>query len=636
MSSLLRCSRLGLALLEGAVVIGLTCTLVRPVYADQGLVLPQVVITATRSERSPDDVPGAIEVLSRDAIEATGVTTLDELLDLALGSVLTNNPGRVKQLSIRGTGTGRTLILVDGRRLARGYRDNIDLGKILLGAVARVEVVRGPTSALYGSDAIGGVVNIITVKPTASDVRFDARYNAGDAPGWRGSATARARGEHAGVMASVSGFSQDRFNDDDDGLSEVDDRAVGSALVQGRYDLSARQKLDLGASFLASTREGDRFIQGQDRERDADETRTDAFVGYEALFSEQSRLSIQGYYSRFDADVALTPVPSVTDTGETQELAQLEGQFDYLFATGSQLIVGADVRREGIEEPDAALDDSLTNIGGFTQVDLGFGPDINLVAGVRVDEHSEFGSNIAPRATLAWRLNPAVRLRAGAGQGFKAPTLAQLFVPELRRRGRVTVEPNAELEPERSLGGELGVDLRLGQFNAGLTAFYTDIEDRISEVLISSEGSGGGGPPTQVFRLDNISEVETYGVELGGSIALPSQLRLTGNVTFLESAVGGSNDALAFEPRWKGFGLLGWGTTASPLRANLRVDYDGPASDGAGGRIAGATVLGLQAEYRLQQRVVVTVGVENLTEELDDTRPFRPRTIYAGIRATWP
>ncbi|MGD9123583.1 MAG: TonB-dependent receptor plug domain-containing protein, partial [Desulfarculaceae bacterium] len=127
--------------------------------------IQRTVVTATLEERGVSQVPSSVQVIDRAQIQEMGADTVTQALEEAVGLIMGTESGRVQQPSIRGTGSLRTLVLIDGRRLPPGYRGVSDINQIPTTMIERIEVVRGPTSALYGSDAVGGVVNVITVKP---------------------------------------------------------------------------------------------------------------------------------------------------------------------------------------------------------------------------------------------------------------------------------------------------------------------------------------------------------------------------------------------------------------------------------------------------------------------------------------
>jgi outer membrane receptor for ferrienterochelin and colicins len=140
--------------------------------------LEKMVVTATMTEKKMEEAPGSIEVITAQEIEEMGALTVAEALEVATGLIVTGETGRIKAPSIRGTGNKHTLVLIDGRRFSMGYKDFLDINQISVDMIKRIEVVRGPTSALYGSDALGGVVNIITKKPPG-DLTVGATYQYG-------------------------------------------------------------------------------------------------------------------------------------------------------------------------------------------------------------------------------------------------------------------------------------------------------------------------------------------------------------------------------------------------------------------------------------------------------------------------
>ena len=140
--------------------------------------LEKMVVTATMTEKKMEEAPGSIEVITSQEIAEMNAQTVAEALEVATGLMVTGETGRIKALSIRGTGNKHTLVLIDGRRFSMGYKDFLDINQISVDMIDRIEVVRGPTSALYGSDAIGGVVNIITKKPPR-DLAAGATYQYG-------------------------------------------------------------------------------------------------------------------------------------------------------------------------------------------------------------------------------------------------------------------------------------------------------------------------------------------------------------------------------------------------------------------------------------------------------------------------
>lgn len=618
-----------------------------------------LVVTATRRERPLSNAPGSVQAITPRDIADIGAQTLDDVLQTAVGLAPTGNPGRVDSASVRGTGTGRTLFLIDGRRLANGFRDTIDLGRVLLPAVERIELYRGPSSALYGSDAIGGIINLITRKPQRTGLEIEGRYDLGKANGYQGNIVGTYSDTRFTALATAGIVGQKAFDDNTvAGLTEVDDTSIAAGLVQGEYRLNNRHRVSFGGSLTGFDREGNRQIRRVSRARDSDDLRAEAFLRYDGGSGDELSWFAQANYSRFETDITFNPTLDGVDTGVSEELAQLEGQLDWKLGSLSVLSVGGDVRRDNINEPDSRINEGITNSGGFIQLDLWLNDSLNFLAGLRGDYHSEFGGNLAPRTALVWAPRENLRLRASYGQGFKAPTLSQLNVTQLRRRGREVIENNPALEPETSHGFDVGVEAELGLLQASLTGFYNLIDDRIDSVLIRTEpaprgggrstgggagqgggsgsgggtGGGGGAGGISIFNRENVTEVTSRGIELAAAIALPSGWFAQGNATLIDIDADPDGAPRPEEPEWRSFAKIGWHSTSEHIRAVITSRFTGQIKTNAGADIASTAIFGTYGEYRFRDSFTFFAGIENLTDERDADNFFVPRQFFAGLR----
>ena len=174
---------------------------------------PEVVITATKTEAEVEDVPASVEIITKQEIEAKGAERLREIIGFADGVHFTRSMGR-DYLSIRGMNPRHSLILIDGRRFAGEVSHDFEIDRQVLENVERIEIVRGPLSALYGSDALGGVVNIITKKPDKFNLEFSPRYGFfGNGDGKQFTTTASVGMKHNKLGLSLSGtyFNRDPY-----------------------------------------------------------------------------------------------------------------------------------------------------------------------------------------------------------------------------------------------------------------------------------------------------------------------------------------------------------------------------------------------------------------------------------------
>ena len=591
----------------------------------------RIVVTATRSERELTGVPGSVQVITRQDIEDLGAVTLEDIVVSIVGLTPTNSSGRVGSFSLRGTGTGRTLVLVDGRRLALGFRDIIDTRRILMPMIERIEVVRGPTSALYGSDAIGGVINIITRKPKSDQVMVEGRYDMGDADGGSADVLASTNQSDFGAIFSGSASFQEELDTDlVAGLSEVDETDLVGGFGQAEYRLGKHHTVSFGGGVSAFERIGNRPVQGAVRKRSAEDERSEVYLRYEGNDQADLSWAAQANWSRFDSDIRFDPAAVEIDSGDRQTLAQLEGQINWDLDSLGTLIAGADYREEELDDFDLPVRADIANSGGFIQLDAMLGQRTNIIAGIRGDRHSEFGSNFAPRVAVVYWVSDSLRVRAAYGQAFKAPTLSELNVTQFRRRGREILLPNPDLDPETSESFEFGVQGEVGALRYAATGFYNDLEDRITEVFVRTEGSGSGR--TTFLSLENNRGFSSYGAELELRLPLPAGFFAEANGNFLETESDEDSAGVISEPRWRGYSRIGWASRNGKIRTSVRAFYTDNTLRGSGIDVASNTVVGLHAEYRPLSGWTVLGGIENLTDEGDEENLVVPRQVYAGLR----
>jgi vitamin B12 transporter len=609
----------------------------------------RVVVTANRSPTNADQVGQSFTVLTLDQIRQDQEISLADIVARTPGVTLARNggPGQPTSLFIRGADSDQTLVLIDGVKVndpsdpGSGY----DFANLDVGDIARVEVLRGPQSALYGSEAIGGVVNIVTAEPTAP-FQGDLQAEGGS----YGTAYV-----HAGV-----GGKQDRFDwrvaawyHSTDGVSAFDRRFGGvgndplhTAGASGRltWALTPDLRLDERAYFTWSRNEFDGFDTptggfGNDNEFG----RTRQFVDYTGLEGSfldgrlKNRLALE--YSSINRQFEDPSQPGTKftflDTG-TSTTVEDEGVF--AIATGWQAVFGAQSARSTIDTasppfaPRFTAGATLTS--GYGQVTGEVLPGLTLTAGGRYDDHSTFGGHATGQASAAWRLNGGnTVLRASFGQGFKAPSLFQLY----------SEFGNLTLRPELADGWDAGVEQRFLHGRIDLQATYFGRETRHLIDFVSCFGitTGGCAGNTVGGFYDNIARARAEGVEVQATWRATDRLTLAGNYTYdhdVDRSPGSATFGfqLARRPRntanvsvsylWPG-GL----TTAVAARYADR-SYDDAANTIP---LQSYVLWDLRASYPIGRGFEVYGRIENLTDKHYETT-FQYGTLgraaYGGVR----
>ena len=601
--------------------------------------LEKMVVTATLTEKKIEEAPGSIEVITSQEIEEMGAQTVAEALEVATGIMVTGETGRIKAPSIRGTGNKHTLVLIDGRRFSMGYKDLLDINQISVDMIDRIEVVRGPTSALYGSDAIGGVVNIITKKPPR-DLAAGATYQYGKSKydegeehigrAYVGDSFGRFGFLLAGGCLNKDGWDRDEVLPDDG-----DHEELGSIDGRFSFDINDNHSLLAGFEYSDMDREGMRFFQKLDRERIAEDKRHGYFLQYDARLSPLNNLMLKAYHSEHENEIEFSPTAVVTgEENAKRKLNQVEGRFTGAFLDKHILIVGSEFREESRKD-DTGRDDDLDNLSFYLQDEYqGFDP-LYLVLGVRFDKHSEFGSEWTPRASMIYSFFNNLRLKASYGCGFRAPSISELFVTSTRKRGKWIYEPNPDLDPEESKSYELGVEGEYRKFWGKITGFRNEIEDLIEAIYYKSTGSGPGRK--HYYKHQNVAEAEMQGVELESGFNLPLNFSIAGNLTYLETEDKETGKDLEGQPDYKGYLKLAYYSPEFGLRANIRMDHIGERYYDTNVQDA-YTLYNCYLSKEFFKRLTLFAGVDNIFNkrvEMDNVVNVEPTFYYAGITISY-
>ena len=479
-------------------VIAIGIGLATNAQAQDAAIQPTVEVTASRVAETVDASLADVSVITRADIDASAAPDLIDLLRLQAGVDVARTGGAGEQTSVflRGSNSNHVLVLIDGVRVASANTGAFAFENLPLDAVEHIEIVRGPRASYWGSDAIGGVIQIFTRK-------FDAAHLAVSGGSYRsadGSAGIGDWSDAGGFSVQVGarhvrGFSATNpgvcsgpndpyciYNPDDDGFQNH------NLVAQGAYKFGAQT---LSASLFRSEGGVD-FDQGHSRMLDQA-----TGVTLEGALSDswQHRLSVGT--SREDLD---TPV-FASAYHSTREQASWTN--NVTLSTMQQLVAGLDyVHDRGVSVDNsgfgAPYDVAHNNTGAFAGWRAHDGAFDSEISG-RYDHYSDFGSAFSGSAALGWKLADDLRLSASYGTAFRAPNLNELFSPGYGGY----YAGNPALDPERSRTAELGLDWRLDANNrAGLRAFSTRVHDLI-------DFSGG-----DLFQAINIDRAAIDGVEL--------------------------------------------------------------------------------------------------------------------------
>ncbi len=564
--------------------------LVHPAYAADDPA-DEVVVTATRDAQRLGSTIQHTSVITEREIRTSQAVDLPTLLRREAGLEFTQNGGigRVGGLFIRGANPNQALILVDGVRINAATTGGTQIDQLLLDEIERIEIVRGPGSALYGSDAIGGVVQIFTKRgrgapaPNATigfgnegTQRYALGYG-GNAGPWQFSVN--------GSYFRTDGFSSlvtnasPTANPDDDGYKNLS----GSAMATYHFNERNRAGFSLYTS-QGSSQFDNAFAASRDDRDTGKSTVSSAAVFTQNQFTElwTSRLSLSQGVDLFRNELN----GRQTDFFKTQN-QMLTWQNGLAIAAGQNVTLGAETLEQKVNSTVAYTRDARTvnsAFGGYTGT---FGRS-SLQGNVRYDHYSDFGGKASYLAGYGYQLLDSLRATASYSRGFRAPSFNELFFPNFG---------NPNLQPEEAKAIEGGLQYAAGAQLARLAVYRTAYDNLI------------GG-----FPLQNVNNALVKGVELSytGNLAGTD---LKASVTFQNPENEDTGQQLV--RRAKQFGAFGANRAFGPFSIGAEVLASGPRYDTdvftfQRVKVAGYAVVNLFARYNITPDLFVGVRVDNL------------------------
>lgn len=593
------------------------------VRASDPIMVDPIVVTAGQREQPITDVQASVEVIDRAEMETYSGASVTEVLRQSVG-VDARTSGANATVSIRGQvpGAGTSvLILFDG--LPRtGKFGTTNLNNYAIEDVERIEVIRGPMSALYGANASGGVINVIT-KPAGTGSPLSLRGTLGTLASGGGDgrdtvnlgATANVMTGEIGHRLSVDYRNAESFRFDD---------TLGSDDLSGIEHLALTYK---GAAGVGETGELGWTFEGffQDDRADAvtaargpgvPDTAFERFEKEDRLYGALAYdgeagpgvLTLEGAYGYSDGSANRSfPAPD-EDTEFTQSVAQ--GRY-FIEAGAHNLLFGAGAQRDEIEVTILSEAGEETNLFGFVQNDWNLSDDVKLVSGLRLDDFESFGTQVTPRVTLGSRGEGFI-WRLGYGRAFRAPTVIERF--SRFTRGRFLIVGSSDLEPEEAETYEAAVGWRGARGAVEVVYHHTEITN-----LIEAAPSGQVENGLTVLPYQNVAEAEISGVELSGHYALGAGFVIDGSYAYLDAVDAKTDDRLTGRARHTVKAALTY--RAERWQATLRgryirdffgIDPDDRARPAFDSNYAVADV---NLRYDVTDQVSLSVGIDNLFDE---------------------
>lgn len=602
-----------------------------PAAAQEPTRLEPVVVTATKLATPQERLGASVTVITEEEIEAQEYDTVGDVLRQVPGVEIqrSGSRGKLTSLRIRGAGTAQVQVLVDGLRVKSPTSGDFDFSTLAIDQIERIEIVRGPQATLYGADAIGGVVNIIT-KGGKGPPTGTVSLQGGNFGTHREQFSVSGGYKLFDYALSASGSGSAGQFDNDDSEQQALALRLGLTLPSdGHLSVSTRyaeSSTDLPVSSTTATPPF--FILDPDSQQENELTILSFLWEQNPVAWYEARLRFGQFWNRLRFEDPFTPGVDFGSTVSRIDTRRREIELVNHFHAGSwnTLSVGLEHRTEWADNR-GVFAEEVDIRSAFFQDEVRFFDRLFLSGGVRIEDNEVFGSETTPRVGGAYLLKRwGTKLRGSWAEGFRAPTLNDLFFPGFG---------NPDLRPETSVSWDVGLDQQLWarRIRLGVTYFHNDFDDLIQFVFASGQ-----------FLPQNVARARTEGVEVVGEVELLDTLRLSANYTFTDTKDLDTGLPLRrfARHRWN-FGLF-W-DPARALELFVQANVVSSQFEGTGfPRNPGYHRIDAGGSYHLVERrgafpgLDLIVRVQNLTdEEYSEVFGFEALgvNVLAGLRARY-
>ncbi|PIF00179.1 MAG: TonB-dependent receptor [Maribacter sp.] len=515
--------------------------------------LKEVIVTATRTTRQLSSLPLPVNIVTKREIENVNSLRLNDILNEQTGLIMVPDHGEGVQM--QGLDSDYTLILVDGAPLVGRTAGTLDLSRVTIGNIKQIEIVKGASSSLYGSEALAGVINIITKNPEQGfsgniGLRMGT-FNTTDA-----NASVNYKKKKLGINVFANRYSSDGYDlDKSDDLQTFDPYHNYTFNAKVSYDFSESTGLYVSGRYYT---ENQKNIPKEALKGEADINEWNTHVKLNHKHNEKWDSYVDFYATRYERDSYLNNLDNTpySESDYNQLLVRPEMRLAYNPTKKHSFIGGIGWTHETLTRTYFSNSPKFDAPYVYVQYDTNPTDKSNLILGARFDHHSEYESQLSPKAALRYALNDKIAIKGSVGYGYKAPDFRQLYLdftnptvgytvighnlvpkrlPELQNEGQIinilmpTSEFGESLKPENSFSFNTGLQLRpTTAVTVDINLFRNNIKDLIDTQIIARKTNG-----QNVLSYKNISNVYTQGLEFNTSWKPSNYLRVSGGYQLL-------------------------------------------------------------------------------------------------------
>ncbi len=513
---------------------------------EQAIDLDQVVVTATRTERLLKNVPIQTQMISAKAIERMQVTNFRDLLEYELPGVEFTNNGGYANINMLGFGGKYVLFLVDGERMAGETFDNIDYNRVDMDNVQQIEIVKGAASSLYGFNAVGGVINIITQKPQkAFETGANIRLGSNNEQNYRYSVGSRRKWGYANLSASFKSMDPYLLKDRKPQIrwfanGDKEEYPLRETYIAGYkdYSIDPRLGIDVSEKLHIETKGGYYYKERNPGGLDGRKV-TDRYYNYSGgvkadyTITDDQHLQISGNFDRYDK---YKYYKLLTEKEKTYENSQqrFNGMYTLSFAGGHSLVAGAEYFSDHLmtfmfESDGSEAKRDAQTYAVYTQQEWLLAQNLTLVTGLRYDYHSQFKGHLTPRLSAMYKPISHITFRGGYSGGFRSPTLKELYTDWFHPDGGgFQIIGNKDMKAEKSNNFNLSTEISLGKTVITGIAQYSLIENMVNTLWQNQD----------TVLYTNIGQAKVLSTELSVTSQINNNLSLRGGYSYVHDNLG--------------------------------------------------------------------------------------------------
>jgi outer membrane receptor for ferrienterochelin and colicins len=629
-------------------------------------VVNDVVVTGTRSPHLLKEVPVQTEVVSQRDFQRTGARTADEALSSSIGVTINQDLGGQGAM-IRGIDEDRVLVLVDGEKAVGRVNGSIDMSQFSLTNVDKIEIVKGTGSTLYGSEAMGGVINIITKKPEAEIKSANLYLDYGSHNSLNPSAEINYGGKRTSLQVGGKYYSTAGFDLDPSTPATNGEDAI----KRWNFDTKVTHKLSDKFNLVGTGRfmdENRKWIESEVWGTDTyvyndneDNHRYEGSVGLDYLSGDKYSMKLRAFGTYYDHawTKIYNPGGNLIDTSITDDsYYELTYSSNYVIGAGHVVTYGLDYNYQGLKSQEL-WQNNHSNRAQDAYLQYEYTPirSLNFLPGVRWEHHDAFGDKVNPSINVMFAPSDGFKVRGFVGGGFRAPSIKQQYFifdhvaagyivygasapipPELTNGSDAKFKP---LKAENSINSSISAEFSYGSIGMHrITYFYNHLEDLIDFTLIGFTPQYWRG----VYVYQNISTAITQGIEWESRVRLSKAFDCSFSYNYLYSRDLSTGEKLVNRPDHTikffltgfydryGIGATFWGNYQSPKLWVARSNTGG--NEGTPPEYAPhRTTLNLNVFKRFSGGVEAFVRVENLLNQVNVTYGYWPKLqLFAGIK----